>query len=475
MSTEAGGVERFGYKQELSRTLSTWDLLVYGLIFIVPIAPFGIFGAVFSESGGMVAAAYIVGAVAMTFTALSYATMSQAFPVSGSVYSYAGRGLHPVAGFIGGWMILLDYILVPALLYIVAGAAMASFVPAVPIWAWVIGFIVLNTFINYSGIKLTARVNKVMLVAELIVLAIFLVVGFVALAAGRGNGAGFDAFFNPDTFSPGVVLTATSVAVLSFLGFDAISTLSEETTGGDRAVGRATLAALALAALLFVVQTWVASLFVSDPQTLISEGDAAGSAFYDAAEVAGGHWLGVLTAVATAIAWGFADAMVAQTATSRLLFSMARDRQLPHVLAKVHPRHQVPVNATLLVAGISLVVGVWFAERADGITLLSTLVNFGALSAFLLLHAAVVTHFAIRRGAGAGLNVWRHVVAPVLGFAIIALVIFEANVAAQRLGFAWLAVGVVVVAVAYARGRRPQLGGLDEADTLEPSGREDQR
>lgn len=465
-------LERFGYKQELERTLSTRDLLVYGLIFMVPIAPFGIFGSVYSSSGGMVAAAYIVGAVAMTFTALSYSTMSKEFPVSGSVYAYAGRGLHPVAGFMGGWMILLDYILVPALLYVVAGSAMASFIPSVPVWAWVVAFVVLNTFVNYSGIKFTARINKIMITAELIVLAIFLVVGVYALATGHGNGAGFDAFFNPNTFSAGTVLTATSVAVLSFLGFDAISTLSEETTGGERAVGRATLMALALAGVLFVVQTWVASLFVADPQALISSGDAGGSAFYDAAEVAGGHWLGVLTAVATAIAWGFADALVAQAATSRLLFAMARDRQLPRFLAKVHPVHRVPVNATLLVAAISIVVGVWFADRPDGITLLSTLVNFGALTAFLLLHVAVVNHFVVRKG-GRSVNVWRHIVAPVIGFVILVFVVVEANVAAQRTGFVWFGIGVIVVVVSYLRGRQPKLTSPDDAepDSEEPTER----
>ena len=88
------GVESFGYKQELKRSLTFTDLLVYGLIFMVPIAPFGIFGAVYSGSGGMVALAYVIGMVAMAFTALSYAQMSRAFPVAGSVYSYAGRGLH---------------------------------------------------------------------------------------------------------------------------------------------------------------------------------------------------------------------------------------------------------------------------------------------------------------------------------------------------------------------------------------------
>ena len=459
---ETDDLQHFGYRQELRRSLTFGDLLVYGLIFMVPIAPFGIFGSVFSASGGMVALAYVVGGVAMAFTALSYAQMSRAFPVAGSVYSYAGRGLHPTAGFLAGWLILLDYVMVPALLYIVAGVAMHSFVAAIPVWAWVVAFIVFNTIVNYAGIEITARVNRYMLVAELIVLAIFLVVGIVALLQGKGNGHPLSPLYNSSTFTIGTVLSAVSIAVLSFLGFDGISTLAEENRGDPGVVGRATLGALALAGTLFVVQTWVASLFVRDPNGLIQNGDAAGTAFYDAAEVAGGHWLSVLCAVATAIAWGFANALVAQAATSRLLFSMARDRQLPAILARVHPTHRVPVNATLLVAAVSLVVGVWFAEREDGISLLSTLVNFGALTAFLLLHLAVLNHFTRRRGGEGGrIDVWRHVVAPVLGFAVILFTIIKANVAAQRLGFTWLAIGIVVVIVAYARGRRPQLAGLD--------------
>ena len=128
------------------------------------------------------------------------------------------------------------------------------------------------------------------------------------------------------------------------------------------------IAALALAGVLFIVQTWIAALLVPEPGKLIAEGDAAGTAFYDAAQVAGGHWLYVLTAVATAVAWGFANSLVAQAATSRLLFAMARDRQLPSFLAKVHPTRRVPVNATLVVAVISLALGLYMDSRADGIS-----------------------------------------------------------------------------------------------------------
>lgn len=453
-------VADFGYRQELHRSLNFTDLLVYGLIFMVPIAPFGIFGSVYQVSGGMVALAYVVGIVAMGFTALSYASLSSAFPVAGSVYAYAGRGLHPAVGFLAGWLILLDYVLVPALLYIVAGAAMHSFIGAVPIWAWVVFFIIINTAVNYVGIEMTAKVNRLMLVAELLVLAIFLVIGVAALASGKGAGFSISPLYNSQTFSVGVVFSAVSVAVLSFLGFDGISTLAEENEGGAAQVGRATIAALILAGTLFIIQSWVAALLVPHPATLLSEGDPNGTAFYDAAQVAAGHWLSVLTAVATAVAWGFANALVAQAATSRLLFSMARDGQLPRFLAKVHPKHKVPENATFLVAAISLAVGLYMAHRSDGITFLSTLVNFGALTAFLLLHASVVNHFVVRGHSRSWL---RHLIAPVLGFLIIGYVIIKANVAAQRLGFIWLVIGAVILAAAYATGRRPKLAGLDDA------------
>ena len=178
-------LEQYGYRQELSRSLTFSDLLIYGLIFMVPIAPFGIFGSVYSGSGGMVALAYVIGMVAMMFTALSYAQMVRAFPMAGSVYSYAGRGIAPPVGFLAGWVILLDYVLVPGLLYLVASVAMHSLVPGIPVWLWLVAFVLLNTVVNYLGIQMTARVNKLMLVAELIVLAIFLVVGLWALFSGK--------------------------------------------------------------------------------------------------------------------------------------------------------------------------------------------------------------------------------------------------------------------------------------------------
>jgi amino acid transporter len=444
-------VEQFGYRQELKRSLSFWDLLIYGLIFMVPIAPFGIFGPAYNAAGGMVALAYAVAAVGMVFTAISYAQMAKAFPLAGSVYTYAGRGIAPPVGFIAGWQILLDYILIPALLYIVSGVAMNGFVPAIPVWLWVVGFIVMNTVINYFGIELTARANRIMLVGELVVLAIFLVVGVAALAAGKGTGDFWSPLFDSDTFSVGLIFGAVSVAALSFLGFDAISTLSEENREGSRSVARATVASLLVVAVLFVVQTWVAALLVPDPTQPVNEG----TGFYEAAEHASGHWLYVLTAVATAVAWGFADALVAQAATSRVLYSMARDGQLPRFLAKVHETYRVPEYATFVVAVVSIGVGVGMTFREDdGLTLLTTLVNFGALTAFLLLHLSVIVHYLIRRRSR---DYLRHLVVPLCGLVILGYVVIRAKLAAQVVGLSWLGLGIIIMIGLVLAGRTPML------------------
>ncbi|MEU9741091.1 APC family permease [Micromonospora chersina] len=459
---EQNDLSRYGYRQELARQLRFRDLVAYGLVYMVPIAPMAIFGSVYAGSGGMVALAYAIGVVALVFTAFSYAQMVKAFPMSGSVYNYAGRGISPPIGFLAGWVILLDYVLVPGLLYLVASVAMHAAVPAVSVWMWLLGFVAVNTVVNSVGIRMTAVVTRVMLIGELIVLALFLAVAGWALACGKGRFS-WDAFYNSDTFTWPLVAGAASIAVLSFLGFDGISMLAEEARDGARQIGRAMAAVLVLAGVLFIAQTWLAAMLVPNPEALLAEGDVNGTAFYDAAAVAGGGWLATLCAVATAIAWGLPNSMVAQVATSRLLYAMARDRQLPGFLAKVSVRRSVPINATLLTGVVSLALGLYLATRADGIMLLSSLINFGAMVAFLVLHVSVVVHYLIRRCSD---NWFAHLLMPAIGFMILTYVVVNANIAAQRLGLAWLGLGVLVLAGLYLTGRRPVLSGLTPAQAV---------
>jgi amino acid transporter len=426
-------LEQFGYQEQLHRTLTTRDLVVYGMIFMVPIAPYSVFGFVWNDSRGMVPLAYLVGLIGMFFTALSYANMSRAFPLAGSVYTYAQRGLHDLAGFFSGWLILLDYILVPALLYIFSAIALRGLLPRIPEWAWLLGFISFNAVVNLLGIQFTARVNWLMLIMELIALVLFLAFGLAALYHGRGaGGLTLKPMYNPSVFSLGTVVGATSIAVLSFLGFDGISTLSEESRGGQGAVARATLLSLALIGGLFMLQTWIA--------TDLAQGmrfSSPATAFYEISERAGGVWLRLITVGAVVVASGIANALVAQAAVARILFAMARDGKLPALLARIHPRYKTPYVSTLVVAGVSLMVGLFFSARVDDLT---RIVNFGALTSFLLLHLSVINYYFIRQRSGAWL---RHLILPVAGFTVIAYVLYEMDNAAKILGASWIAIGAL--------------------------------
>ena len=226
MSSAEEKLQSFGYAQELKRSLTLFDLVVYGLVFIVPGAPFAVFGIVFNASHGMVPLIYLVGLCAMLFTAWSYRLMSEAFPIAGSVYTYAARSIGAGVGFIAGWAILLDYLLLPALAYVAAAIALEALVPGVPRAVWIAAMLVFATAINYLGIETTTRVNFVLLGIQLVVLAI-LMGACVIGALHHVGGAQFSLtpLYNPAVLSPQVIFGALSLAVLSFLGFDAISTL----------------------------------------------------------------------------------------------------------------------------------------------------------------------------------------------------------------------------------------------------------
>lgn len=446
---DSAAVESFGYKQELKRALSPFDLLVYGLVFIVPIAPWSSFGFVFNASLGMVPLVYFVGLVAMIFTALSYMTMSAAFPVAGSVYAYAGRGISENAGFLAGWALLLDYLLLPTLIYIICAVSVHAIYPAVPKALLVAAFLGFNTVINLFGVESTARLSVVLLVLQLVLLLMFMALCVLAVLHGV-NGAHWTVapLFDPHRVTPSLIFGALSLAVLSFLGFDAISTLTEEAKGGAKAVGWATMLSLLFAAGLFILQTWLASLVVLD-RTQFKSGDETTTAFLVIAKLIGGESFRFVVSIVGVLISGLAGALTAQAATARLLYSMARDGMLPKALAHVGSKRQAPDRAILLVAIITLVLGVLLV---DHLVLLTSMVNFGALTGFLALHISVVFHFMVRKRS----KQWfRHLVSPTVGFAIVAYVLINAEDNAKIAGLIWMAVGLVALVVVKLQGKPP--------------------
>ncbi|WNO77156.1 APC family permease [Streptomyces sp. AM8-1-1] len=429
--------------------------MVYGLLFIAPMAPVGIFGTLDAKSDGAVALVYVVATIAMAFTASSYAQMVRVAPQAGSVFTYARKGLGEGPGFVAGWMAMLDYLLIPAVAYLFSGIALEALIPEVDRWVWTGIAVVVTTLLNLWGVRAAARVGFAVLAMEIVVLLVFAVSAVVVLARDGAQRGWLSPFTGDAGFSMTAVLSAVSVAVLSYLGFDAIASFAEEVTGGSRKVARAVLICLGLAGFLFVAQTYLAALLepVSSAE-LAADPAAQGSAFYDAVDASVGTWLHDLVALSKAIGAAFA-ALAAQAAAGRLLFAMGRDRRLPHILSRTDAG--VPRVALLLAAAVTMAAAVWAARLDDGLDQLVSVVDIGALTAFVLLHASVVGWFVVRRAEGRP-DWLRHVVVPVVGTAVLLLVIAEAAGSAQLVGAVWLGVGLVVLAVQWRRPRTPLPG-----------------
>ena len=429
------GLEALGYRQELNRSLTLVDLVVYGLVFIVPIAPLMNFGFVFNASQGMVPLVYAVGLVAMTFTAISYMTMSQTFPVAGSVYAYAGMGIGSSAGFMAGWAMLLDYVLLPSLVYVTCSTAMSGILPSVPKPVWVLTMLAGITAINMLNIQISARVNKLLLAVQLAFLVVFIVLALIALQHGvAGARLSLAPLWDPVKVTPGLIFSALSIAAVSFLGFDAISTLSEEAIGGRRAVGLATVLSLVAVAGLFMVQTYLACLFLLNHGPF-AHGDPSATAHLYVAELIGGPSFKFAAAGVVVIICGIPCALVSQAATARLIFSMARDGRLPRALAHIDRRSQTPQRAVLVVSAATLTISLTLVDRLD---LLFSLVSFGALCGFLMVHLSVLVHHAWRARSRRWIV---HVAVPLLGLVIIGYVLFSLDPRAKIVGGLWLAVG----------------------------------
>ncbi len=455
-------LESYGYKQQLKRSVSTGDLLIYGLIFMVPIAPWAIFGTVYNAAEGMVPLVYLIGLVAMIFTALAYAQMAKSIPLAGSVFSYVGRGIHPTAGFFAGWAILLDYLLVPTLLYVFAAESMIGIFPESPRWMWALIFVAINTAINLLGISSIKKMNRVFLAVEVLFIAIFVIIAVTALNGGVIPGAEFTTapIWDSSKVSGPLIASALSIAVLSFLGFDGISTLAEESTGKRNAAGKAMIIALFIVAFFFVLQTWLASALAAGRDAFPD--DQVGNAFFLLVEQASSSGWSTAFFVVNVLAIGIANAMAAQAATSRLLFSMSRDRQLPNFLSKVNSR-QVPQYAILTVSALSAVLVLFFVGQ---INLIAALVNFGALFGFMMLHLSVIVHYIVRKKST---NYLLHLVVPVVGFLIIGYVLLNASVEAKIGGIVWLIIGAGVFLYYRATGRKTALTDAED-DSLIATG-----
>jgi amino acid transporter len=420
--------------EPLRRTLSFQDLLIYGLAYVSPFGVLQSLGFVWKESNGLIVLAYILGTVCMYFTAKSYALMTDTVPSAGSVYGFARHALGPFAGFMAGWMILLDYLLMPAYVYIYMAVALGTLIPPVDRGIWIVLLSGTTLGINWFGVKVSQRVNLTSVALQLAILVVLMLLSVVAIYHGKGNGAlTLRPLYAPELFHAKSIFAATSLCVMSFLGFDAISTLSEEMIVEDRrVVGRAIVGVLFLSAGLFALLSWILGNLMSG----FAIRDPA-AAIYEVTTWAVAPWLSLVIAWAMATFVGLASALPIQVGVARIMYAMGRDRQLPPALARVHPRHGTPYVGMVVASAISLVVALSLRNHLDE---LISVINFGALSGFLLLHISVIILFWFKRRSGQWLL---HLAMPVAGAAVVLTVLSGMSSLAMTLGLSWLAVGLV--------------------------------
>lgn len=424
--------------QELKRTLTYKDLVIYGMVFMAPLAPMQVYGAVAQQSFGMVPLVYIIGVLAMLFTAFSYSHMSKEFPYAGSVYSYVQRGLNPHIGFIAGWLILADYILVPALLYAFAGLWMSGILPQVPAFVWTLLFILCNTLINVRGITLTARTNMIMFWMQIITLIVFVIIAVkYVFANGQGTGGlSMAPFFQAEHVDFGFIATATSIAVLGFLGFDGISTLAEESKDPVKTVGKATVGSIIIIGLIFLVQVYMAALVHPAYESLSPD-----MGFFEIAREAGGPLFYTLLILVNVVAVGVAVTLNAQSATARILYSMGRENLLPfgRQLSQIHPKYQTPVHATLFSAIFSFVVTLTMSLET-----LYKFVTFGAISAFIMLNVTIILYFYVKKKRRGAKGFFTYALSPFIGLIITGYVWSGFDRATFLIGTGWILVGAAV-------------------------------
>ncbi|WP_431813560.1 APC family permease [Kocuria sp. cx-455] len=438
----------------LRREVTFLQLVAYGLVFIGPAAAVGVFGALDAKSGGVVPLVYLVATLAMALTASSYALMSRAVPRAGSVFAYAQVAIGPRTGHMAGWMVLLDYLLIPSVAYLFSGIALNSLFPAVPVWAFVIVAVVVTTGLNIAGVRVTARISMVVVIVETLVLLAVLAAGARVLALHGPVRGWLEPFTGGAAgLSWHLLLGAVAVAVLSYLGFDALATFAEETRGGSAVIGRATLVCLVVVGILFMAQTYVGAL-LSPLSTAELQADPSlqGSAYYAMvqSEISGVlYWL---LALAKAVGAVF-SALVGQAAASRIMLDMGRSGALPAFFSRVSARTGAPLTGVLVAALGNVLVAGWAATRGDGLDLVVSLVDVGALTGFVLVHASVIAYFAIRRRGGR-VSVARHVVVPVLGAFVLLAVLANSTRVALLVGVAWAVLGAVVLVARRRRAAR---------------------
>ena len=446
----------------LKRSLTLWDLIMYGIIVIQPTAPMPAYGVFSNEGQGHVVTSILIAMIAMVFTAMSYGRMARVYPSAGSAYTYVGREIHPSLGYVTGWSMTMDYMLNPLICTIWCSKAMADLLSGTrlqlpyPGLVWPLIFAGLFTALNLRGVQTSARINKTLcaIMGAVIVAFFWYTIRYIFHLPQYPKAYFLHPFYNPETFTVNRVFHGTSVAVLTYIGFDGISTLSEEVENPKRNIFLATVLVCLVTGVLASAEVYGAQLlsyqhFGKDFGIFSEFGDE--NVFSHVAGIAGGVLMTKVISVTLLVAT-VGSGMGSQLGAARLLYGMGRSDAIPKkFFGAIHPKTRIPANNVMFVGAIAL-IGAFLISYDNGAQLL----NFGALIAFMGVNLASLTHYFIR---GESRTVG-HLIPPLLGFVICLFIWIHLSNLALIAGSIWMVCGIAFGAWK-TRGFRGDLVNFD--------------
>ncbi len=417
----------------LKRALGLWDLVFYGIVLITVTAPLPIFGIVSTEAKGHVTTSILIAMVAMLFTAISYGRMAHVYPLAGSAFSYVGRSIGPMFGFLTGWGMVMDYMLNPILCSIWCSKALMNILPQIPYPVCAVFFAVLFTSLNLRGIKANARNNQILVIFMIIVMLIFFfyAVRYLLQIPEFSGRQLLKPIYDPQAFSLSLVLTGTSIASLTYIGFDGISTLSEEVRNPRRNILLATVLVCLLTGIIAALEVYVSQLVWGEWGNFPD----ADTAFVYVARKAGGDVLFHIINISMLFSVMGAG-IGSMLGAARLLYGMGREDALPRkFFGVIDAKRFVPRNNVLFI-GATTLAGVFILN----FQLAAEMLNFGAFIAFMGVNLSVFFHFFIKEKSRKFINI----VPPLIGFIFCFMIWINLRIQAQIAGSIWIITGMIV-------------------------------
>jgi amino acid transporter len=426
--------------QKLRRVLGLWDLIFYGIVLIQPIAAIGLFGIASKVSRGHMVTTLFIAMFGMMLTAVSYGRMASLYPSAGSAYTYVGKGLNTYFGFMAGWAMFLDYLIVPIINTVYAALTLQRLMPSVPFFVWVVLFVFVITFLNLRGIRTMARSNEILLFVMCVVIGVFIWLGirYIFHAQGWSGLLSYKPFYNPQTFDIGAIMTATSFAALTYIGFDGVTTLAEDVKNPKKNMLLAPILVCLFTGLFSGLQIYLAQRIWPDYNSFPNPE----TAFFDVSALVGGKYLFNAIAAILFIAC-LGSGLAGQVGAARLLFGMGRDGVIPgKIFSHLDAKRGTPTY-NMIIMGVLTIIGSLLLSYQGAAELL----NFGAFMAFMGVNIATLRQFFFLRPPGERRRFLSDFLLPVLGFLVCFLLWISLPTPAKVIGGIWFLIGLVYLII----------------------------